>query len=346
MISFNYRSVQTVVDRFQGNFGTTDGGELMSKHSNQIVGYVAAKSHLNHIHRNVKPLYVDQASKVVQTTNSCGFPLSTLQGEESYSLGNHKWQGPLFKFDVSDQNTPVVKVRESEKFYEQVGQEGSVDSTKQILEEETKELEHRISDAFSEVFSYALSIDEGGLNTENIVQTGDESSSGIELKADELADLDKTTETTVYGLGEMVANAYNTSLLERLQQSPHFDKAAQLLHVDLAEELSRYGSTKSSGQTTSQNRFGGFPGVFYDTQNQQLAVYVEEPTVLNRLSKYVKMLDVAEDLSMPGYKVAFIGEKTIIDKNGKEKSLDHFSTFGQSGVYNKQRANRQKISNK
>lgn len=105
----------------------------------------------------------------------------------------------------------------------------------------------------------------------------------------------------------MIANAYNTSILEELQQSPYFDKAAQLLHEDLAYDLSKYGSAKSSGQTNVQNTFVDFPGVFHDTQNQQLAVYVEEPSILNRLSKYIKILEVTENISLPGYE----GKKKI-----------------------------------
>ena len=131
----------------------------------------------------------------------------------------------------------------------------------------------------------------------------------------------------------MLANAHNRSILNELTQSPHFDGAARLLHDDLALDLNNYGNARNSGQKNVQNVFSDFPGLFHDTQNQQLTVYLEEPHILNRLSRYVKTLEVAEQISEPGYTVTFTGEK----------NQKHFSTFAQPGVYNRKRALRQTI---
>lgn len=40
-----------------------------------------------------------------------------------------------------------------------------------------------------------------------------------------------------------------------------------------------------------------------------MAVYAEEPYILNRLARYIKLLEIDEELSQTGYKVTFAGEK-------------------------------------
>lgn len=63
-----------------------------------------------------------------------------------------------------------------------------------------------------------------------------------------------------------------------------------------------------------------------------MVVYAQEPRFLNKLSKNVKTLEVDDKISESVYKVSFTGEK-------KEKN---FSTFGETLIYNRQHASRNK----
>ena len=318
----------------------------MAKHSKEVLRFVAAKGHLNHVHKNVRPLYISRNDQLIQTTKSRAFPFAVFQSQGGYSLESYKWQGLVFQFDLSTpidntiEKKEVVQVRATETASYAFStrnriQRGdgnndpflpTIQIGRDVLGDQTKQLEHRISEAFS--------VDSEDENKDNVIQTENDNLSEIELETSELVDLEETQETTAYGLAEMLANAHNTSIFNQLTQSPYFDRAARLLHEDLALDLTNYGNTRNSGQESVQNIFDDIPGLFHDTQNQQLAVYVEEPHILNKLSRYVKTLEVAEQISEPGYKVTFTGEK----------NQKHFSTFAQAGIYNRQRALRQTIN--
>lgn len=112
----------------------------------------------------------------------------------------------------------------------------------------------------------------------------------INLQAEELEDLQETEESVLFGLEKMIGNAHNKYLLNQLTQSPFFDRAARLLHNDFADHLNNHFNGRSSGQKNLQKIFEDFAGLLDNSPHQQLAVYAEEPTILNRLSKYVKIL--------------------------------------------------------
>ena len=121
-IHFNYRYVKPFVERFQETIYTTaEGFDVMAKHSKEVLRFVAAKGHLNHVHKNVRPLYIDRDDQLIQTKKNSVFPFAVFQGQESYSLESYKWQGPKiqFEFSISVENTlekkQVVQVRPTEK---------------------------------------------------------------------------------------------------------------------------------------------------------------------------------------------------------------------------------------
>jgi len=141
----------------------------------------------------------------------------------------------------------------------------------------------------------------------------------------------------VCGLGEMIVDAHNTDLLDKLQKSPKFEAAAQLVYQDIAEELNQ---SLNAEPFTSEKIFQEFPGLFQDPENNQVAVYVAEPSVLNKLSKYVTLLEISDKISdkisVAGYPVNFTGDK-------KDSAASEFSTFGDTVVYNQKTGFREKI---
>jgi hypothetical protein len=119
------------------------------------------------------------------------------------------------------------------------------------------------------------------------------------------------------GLANLIANAHNTSLLNNLLESPHYNKAASLIHHEIANQLN----------TAVDNNNISSVG------NQDLEVYMNNPETLNQLSEYVKILETAENISEKDYKVSFTGEKN-------EKDLN---TFCNNSVYSRAPALRSKI---
>lgn len=87
--------------------------------------------------------------------------------------------------------------------------------------------------------------------------------------------------------------------------------ATRLLHNDLVEDLSKHFNAKSSGQKNVQKIFEDFPGLFHDTRNRQLTVYAEEPRILSRSSKYVKILEGVNKLVSRGTRLLSLEKKTV-----------------------------------
>ena len=134
----------------------------------------------------------------------------------------------------------------------------------------------------------------------------------------------------------MLVNAHNTSLLEKLKKSPQFEAAAKLVHQEIGEELNQRLNAAPFTPENAERVFQEFPGLFHDPENNQVAVYVEEPSILDKLSKYVILLEIGDKISVPGYPVNFTGEK-------KDSTAAEFSTFGDTVVYNQKSGFREKI---
>ena len=109
------------------------------------------------------------------------------------------------------------------------------------------------------------------------------------------------------GLGAMIVNAHNTSLLNLLEKPPKFEIAAKLVHQELTEEINQRLNAGPFTQYTVERFFQEFPGLFQDPKNNQLSIYVQEPSILTKLSKYVKVLETGDKVSMLGYEVNFTG---------------------------------------
>ena len=164
------------------------------------------------------------------------------------------------------------------------------------------------------------------------VQTGEE-------EEKEEADLEKNT---VLGLSEMILNEHNKCRLAKLEKSSMFKPAAQFLYQQIGEELNQHlkASTADNVEAYTEDDFKRavqkVPGVLQYSQNNQLFVYLEEPSVLNRLSKIVKLMEIGEKSSIAGYQLRLTGDKK--GSNGGE-----FSTFGNTVVYNQKSGYREKI---
>ena len=382
MISMNhtFRSVQPVVERFQGNASIAEvGGEVMARHSNEIVQFVAANTHLNHVNvnRRSNALSISQNDRVVRVakTDATGFEFSAINDIQSFE--NKKWRGFTFDYAYdfqSDQQNRPVKANETHSYaftsrYKIQRGDGTVNPfapTKQLWRNTTldflgEKIEHAISNLLSNGSSDVSSeenlsvlqgaqsglqgadpsgsggggLSEAGTGSEgsrfNVVQTGD--TGEIQLEPQEVAALEKKI---VLGLADMIVDAHNTSLLEKLQKSPKFEAAAKLVHQEVGEEINR---RLNAGPFTSDNIervFQEFPGLFRDSENNQISVYVEEPSILNKLSKYVRLLEIRDEISVPGYPVNFTGDE-------KDSNAAHFSTFGDMVVYNQKSGFREKV---
>ena len=134
----------------------------------------------------------------------------------------------------------------------------------------------------------------------------------------------------------MLVNAHNTSLLEKLKKSPQFEAAAKLVHQEIGEELNQRLNAAPFTPENAERVFQEFPGLFHDPENNQVAVYVEEPSILDKLSKYVILLEIGDKISVPGYPVNFTGDE-------KDSNAAHFSTFGDMVVYNQKSGFREKV---
>ena len=170
-----------------------------------------------------------------------------------------------------------------------------------------------------------------GSESSRFNETGD--TGEIQLQSQEAAVLEKKI---VLGLADMIVDTHNISLLDKLQKSPKFETAANLVHLEVGEEINR---RLNAGPFTSENIekvLQEFPGLFRDPENNQVSVYVEEPSILNKLSKYVKLLEIRDEVSVPGYPVNFT-------EDYKDSNAIHFSTFGNVVVYNQKSGFREKV---
>lgn len=289
--------------------------EVVNNHPESLSGAVAAHAVLRHHHYEIKPLVKSENTTTIEEAKKRGFPFPSFQGDNF--LDHQRWLGPSFDFEiVEDVVEKTVTLRPSETVYYAFStrnriQRGDSKSDpflprnqlgRDILGEETKQLEHRISEAVS-------------VENENL-ETAE--------------DLKQITNTAVYGLAEMVANGYNKNLLNEYSRSPYFNKALDVVAKDLAVDL---GSNATKRISKGESLFKDFPGVFHDTENQKLSVYLEDPRVVDKIGFCIKGLEVADRISQPDYKVTYTGEK----------SKSHFCSFGQAGVYNKQQSQRTKV---
>jgi len=395
--NLTFRSVQPVVEHFQENASIAEtGGEVLVKHSNDIVHYVAANAHLNNVNKRSNALPISQKDRVVQVAKRGATHFELYVNNDIQSFENQRWRGFTFDYTYdfqSDQKIQPMKASDTHSYaftsrYKIQRGDGTVNPfvpTKQLgrnttLDLQAEQIEHVISNLTSNVsvsseknftvLQGAQSGRQGGTSSESdgsglseavtgsegvhssgpseegvhltkpsspssegslvdVVQTGSE----IELEPQEEAALEKKI---VCGLGDMIVNAHNTSLLQQIQKSPKFETAAKLVHQDIGEELNQRLNAAPFTPENAERVFKKFPGLFQDPENNQVSVYLEEPSVLTKLSRYVTLLEIGDKISVPEYPVNFTGDK-------KDSNAAEFSTFGSTVVYNQKSGFREEI---
>lgn len=200
MISVSLRAAKPPVEYFKQNLSipTEEVGYVVNNDPESLSGAVAAHAVLRHHHYEIKPLVKSENTTTIHEAKKRGFPFLSFQGDNF--IDHQRWLGPSFDFEiVEDVVEKTVTLRPSEKVSYAFStrnriQRGDSKSDpflprnqlgRDILGEETKQLEHRISEAVS-------------VENENL-ETAE--------------DLKQITDTAVYCLAEMVANGYNKNLL-------------------------------------------------------------------------------------------------------------------------------------
>ena len=159
-MSFSYRSVQPVVERFEGNASIAEaGGEVMAKHSNEIARCVAAQTHIKHVNKSSNVLSISRDDQVVQVPKEGATSFSLFDTKGIKSFQNQKWNGSTFNYTYDLTSAQPVKISETysyafasrDKIQRGDGTVNPLVPTKQLGRETTleflsKKLEHAISD--------------------------------------------------------------------------------------------------------------------------------------------------------------------------------------------------------
>lgn len=120
-------------------------------------------------------------------------------------------------------------------------------------------------------------------------------------------------EKVVAGLGELVANEYNRSLLGKLLQSKYFEPAAKIIHQEIADNLNAIISDVN--EIIPEGK-----------------VFFNDPVIIKKLSQYIKTFEVTEILSTKDYKVHFTGELNPKDLNSFG-NIVQYNTVGKERDY-------------
>lgn len=115
----------------------------------------------------------------------------------------------------------------------------------------------------------------------------------------------------VAGLGNLVANEYNRSLLGKLVKNKYFEQSAKIIHQEVADNLNARISDVSEIIPEGQ-------------------IFFNDPVIIKKLSQYIKTFEVIEILSTKDYKVNFTGELN-------PKALNSFGNTVQSNTVGKDR---------
>lgn len=240
------------------------GKEFMAKHSKEIEHFVAANSHINDRRSHEFSMSQDDRGVQEAETSGTGFNLLETQGIRSFK--KNRWWGPSFNFTFSftfDLDTLTSKrdnqpVKPSETYSyafscrEKLQRgDGTVNpfipterlARKSTLEIEADKIEQVISDVVSQTSSREQGNAESGSSEAgtalegsriNVVQTGQVDELDLEVQAE--AEYKKNV---ISGFANMIVNTHNTSLLEKLVNSPKFEIAAKLVDQEVAEEINQ-----------------------------------------------------------------------------------------------------------
>ncbi len=134
------------------------------------------------------------------------------------------------------------------------------------------------------------------------------------------------------GLAHLIADTHNQTLLNNLENSRFYNQAVTLVHNDLACKLNNALDNKSISDINANNCIPSI-GDISNVTDESIEVHVNNVEVLNKLSKYTKILETAEKISEKDYKVFFTGEQ----------NQDDLNTFTNTPVYNTASTLRKKI---
>lgn len=327
----NMHILQKVTSRITQQFGVkTPGTSLIQKSGDKFVGIVAARCHLQNILPNKGLYLVPRAETPQNTSQRVTIPTSRVeivqsveetppnanvfQTEADFYNATFNW-GVSFEFTYSkDPNSTKVKVKPSET-------QNYAFQTRNRIQKERYFPKGDVLDTQKESLSIDPFLPTHQLFREmsNVKQEFCDPIQAnqpiLEIPPENLA-LDSEN-LVVSGLANLIANAHNTGLLNKLLESPHYNQAASLVHDNIASELNLELEKNTSSSANTQN----------------FEIYMNNTEILNKLSEYVKILETAENISEKEYKVHFTGDKNDTDLN----------SFGNNPIYSRAQGLRNKI---